>query len=77
MPESPKKLEDAVATDPREVMGSLAHADDMRRAREKLDGKLIDGLSSKPTGPLSEADVREMLARSKAKAKSLPKRSAT
>ncbi|MEE9386430.1 MAG: hypothetical protein V3V08_23695 [Nannocystaceae bacterium] len=50
-------------------MGSLAHADDVRRAREELDGKLIDGLNSKPTGPLTEAQIRETLARSKAKAK--------
>lgn len=76
MAESPNRLERPVATDPREVMGSLVQADELRRAREELDGKLIEGLESDPTGPLTEDNIRSMLARSKAKAKS-SKRSTT
>jgi len=46
MAEPSKKLEIFPPTDPKEVMGALTQAEELRRTQEHLDDLLIEGLES-------------------------------
>lgn len=54
------KKKGAGRPDPREVKGSLAHAEAMDLARDELDAKLIEALENGSAAPWAEEDRRAL-----------------